>query len=70
LEIWKPKPDIGVVRRELLELQRHRDVIVDQIQNLKHSRGIVCCPKPSIHPDLPEEVGRFVDLEPCSSCNC
>jgi hypothetical protein len=69
LEMWKADADIGVVRRELLELQRHRDVVAHQILNLKRGGGIVCCPKLTIHLDLPEEVLGSFDLEPCSFCN-
>jgi hypothetical protein len=69
LEMWKSEADVQVVRRELKEVQRHKDAVADQIRMMKQGGGVVCCPKPSLHPDVPEEGGFAFELEPCSFCN-
>jgi hypothetical protein len=57
-----------VVQRELKEVQRHKDAVADQIRMMKREGGVACCPKPSLHPDVPEEGGVAFELEPCSFC--
>ena len=59
-----------VVTRELEEVKRHRDAVADQIQNMKLGGGVACWPKPTLHPDVPEDgFGGLFELEPCSFCN-
>jgi hypothetical protein len=53
----------------LKEVQWHKDAIADQIRMMKQRGGVACCPKPSLHLDVPEEGGFAFELEPCSFCN-
>jgi hypothetical protein len=64
-DLWHSEGNIEVVKRECIEVRRHRDVVSEQIQMMKQGVGFYCWPKPSLHPHLPEEEGDAFDLQPC-----
>jgi hypothetical protein len=43
--------DIGIVRRELKEVRRHKDVVADEIEKMRNGLGVASWPKPCLHPD-------------------
>jgi hypothetical protein len=69
LEMWKADSDIQVVNREMIEVRRHMEAVEDQIRMMKDDRGAILWPKPCLHPDLLEEVGHAIELDPCSFCD-
>jgi hypothetical protein len=61
--------DIGIVRRELKEVRRHKDAVADEIGKMRNGLGVACWPKPCLHPDRLEDEGGSLELQPCSFCN-
>ena len=69
LDLWKFDTDILVVKRVLEEVQQYQDAMVEQIQMMQQGERVACWPKPSLHPEVPDEfVGAF-ELEACLFCN-
>ena len=60
---------IKLVCQEIAQVQRLKDAISDHILKMKSGGGILCWPKPTLHPHMLEEEGGSFNLEPCSFCN-
>lgn len=60
---------IQIVCKEIGHVQRLKDAISDHIVKMKSGGGILCWPKPILHPHTPEDEGGSFHLEPCSFCN-
>jgi hypothetical protein len=61
--------NIKIVCREIKEVQRLKDAILDHIVKMKSGGGILCWPKPTLHPHMLEDEGGSFHLDPCSFCN-
>jgi hypothetical protein len=69
LDMWKYEVDIEVVRRELEQVRRHKDAVVEHIRLMKEGGGVANWLKPYLHPEVPEDGIGVFELEACSFCN-
>ena len=69
LDMWKYEADIEIVRRELEQVRRHKDAVVEQIRLMKEGGGVANWPKPCLHLEVPEDGVGVFELEACSFCN-
>lgn len=71
IELWKSSSDIVTLQREIVELSRHRDAIVEQIASMKLGGGVSLWPRPVLHPHMLEDSisSGQLEVQPCSYCN-
>lgn len=71
-EQMRAESDLEILRREVVQMQRHSAAVEDQRLEMETGGGLSLWPKPALHPpmvDLLHQSTPTLQLHPCVFCN-